>query len=120
MIWQLDRFVALAMSDTTGIGIERDASSRAKAGSFAPAKTRCVGHGVEVTFSIFPMRGRWQQRDAGMLPKFDLDQIHGCALLIESEVAPRLWSPDPPESASGPGLPHPPNPLSGATRGAPR
>jgi len=52
MIWQLDRFIALAMSDTTGIGIERDASSRAKAGSFAPAKTRRAGHGVEVTFSI--------------------------------------------------------------------
>jgi hypothetical protein len=51
-------------------------------------------------------------------PKFDLDQIHGCRLLIEWRVAPRLWSPDPPESASGPGLPRPPNPLSGATRGS--
>jgi hypothetical protein len=85
------------------------------AGSFGKADAR--GTCLEVTFSIFSKRRSWQVLDAGMLPKFDLDQIHGCTLLIESRLAPRLWSPDPPESASGPGLPHPPNPLSGATRG---
>ena len=70
---------------------------------------------VEAIFRI--EAGRPASFDVGS-PKFDLDQIHECKLLIEWRVAPRLWSPDPPESASGPGLPRPPNPLSGATRGS--
>lgn len=49
---------------------------------------------------------------------FDLDQIHRVRMLIECGLAPRLIGPQPPVSASGPGHPHPPNPLSGATRAA--
>jgi hypothetical protein len=47
---------------------------------------------VEAIFRI--EAGRPASFDVGS-PKFDLDQIHECKLLIEWRVAPRLWSPEP-------------------------